>query len=335
MAHFTRVSRRSALALLNAAALTWTAGFSRIAAAQDATPTLAPGATPPDSAPTDAAGAPVIGAAVDQSSRMTVPVTIGGRGPYPFIVDTALERSIISKELAAELKLAEGPRTTVYTMTGRENIGSAVLPPLEINGVRLAPKTAAKFDERNIGAKGVVGIDALKNQRIVLNLRAGTMTMNTDPVMDEDWKGETITVTARSKLGQLVLTNAGVGTDDDAISVIINTGSETSVGNQALKRFLQRTGSLKSFRIAQLISISGESTPVDWVSVQRLRVGGMVVGSLPVAFTDAQPFRRLGLNRDRALLLGMDVLKLFDQVALNFQRRTVQFFWQNPVKPAV
>lgn len=317
-----KISRRDALALLNAVAISGTASLvSRGARAQEA-----PAA--PEPAP------PVLGATMDKSARMIVPVTIGGKGPFPFIVDTALERTIIARELADELGLPEGPKTTVYTMTGRENIGSAILPPMEINGFPLPVKSAAKFGETNIGARGVVGIDALKSQRIVLNLRTGTMSMNTDPVMDADWQGETIIVTARSRLGQLVLTNAGVGTDDDQISVIINTGSETSVGNQALKRFLQRTGSLKSFRTAMLVSISGDQTPVDWVSVQRLRVGGMVVGSLPVAFTDAQPFRRLGLNRDRALLLGMDVLKLFDQVALNFQRRTVQFFWQKPASGA-
>lgn len=329
MTNSGKLTRRGTLSLLNAAALTWTAGcFPRMAAAQEAV-----SAAPP-AVPGTSAAAEVAGAALDQGSRMTVPVTIGGKGPFPFIVDTALERTIIATELANELGLAAGPKTTVHTMTGRVDIGSAILPPMEINGLPLAPKVAAKFSERNIGAKGVVGIDALKSQRIVLNLRTGKMTMNTDPVMDGDWQGETITVTARSKLGQLVLTNAGIGTDNDAISVIINTGSETSVGNQALKRFMQRTGSLKQFRTATLISISGEQTPVDWVTVQRLRVGGMVVGSLPIAFTDAHPFRRLGLNRDRAMLLGMDVLKLFDQVALNFQRRTVQFFWTPAPKTA-
>lgn len=319
-------SRRSALAFLNAAAFAGpTSLFARLAAAQDGAPAAEP---------TMEGGAQLLGAAVDKGARMSVPISVGGQGPFPFIVDTALERTIIATELAAQLKLADGPKTTIHTMTGRESISSAILPPLEINGVRLAPKAAPKFSERNIGAKGVLGIDALKSQRIVLNLRTGSMTMNADPVMDKDWEGETITVTARSKLGQLVLTNAGVGTDDDGISVIINTGSETSVGNQTFKRFMQRTGSLTDFKMATLISITGESTPVDWVVVKRLRVGGMVVANLPIAFTDAQPFRRLGLNRDRALLLGMDVLKLFDQVALNFQKRTVQFFWQKPTRTA-
>lgn len=309
------ISRRNALALLNAFALTGSATlFSRLAAAQSGAPVPDPGAE-------------VLGAALDPTSRMSVPITIGGQGPFPFIVDTALDRTIIATELAAQLGLPDGPKASIHTMTGRVNITSAVLPPMELNGLKLGPKEAPKFSEKHIGAKGVIGIDALRSQRVVLNFRTGTMTMNTDPVMDKDWEGETIVVSARSKLGQLVLTNAGIGKEDDGISVIINTGSETSVGNQALKRFMQRTGSLSSFKTATLISITGEQTPVDYVVVQRLRVGGMVVGNLPIAFTDAHPFRRLGLNRERALLLGMDMLKLFDQIALNFQKRTVQFFW--------
>lgn len=325
-----KLSRRSALAFVNAAVLSWTTGLvPRAAMAQAAAPAPGPddviGAEPPSQ---------VLGAAMDATFRMSVPISIAGKGPFPFIVDTALERTIIAEELADELKLADGPKTTVHTMTGKISIGSAILPLVELNGQRLALQAAPKFKEKNIGAKGVIGIDALKSQRVVLNLRTGTMMMNADPVMDRDWEGETIVVSARSKLGQLVLTNAGIGDDDDEISVIINTGSETSVGNNALKKFMQRTGSLTQFRTATLVSISGESTMVDWVVVKRLRVGGMVVGSLPIAFTDAHPFRRFGLNRDRALLLGMDVLKLFDQVALNFQKRTVQFYWSKAPKAA-
>jgi hypothetical protein len=320
------VNRRTLLAFLNAAAFAGSSTlFARLAAAQDAT-----SAAPPPAPPSGE----ILGAGLDSASRMTVPIMVGGQGPFTFIVDTALERTIIAGELAEQLNLAEGPKTTVHTMTGRVNIGSAILPRVELNGLVLPIKTAPKFSEKNIGAKGVLGIDALKAQRVVLNLRTGAMTMNTDPTFDPNWDGETITVTARSKLGQLVLTNAGVGADDSDISVIINTGSETSVGNQALKKFMQRTGSLKNFKTATLISISGEQTPVDYVVTQRLRVGGMVVGSLPIAFTDAHAFRRFGLNRERALLLGMDVLKLFDQVALNFQKRTVQFFWTTPGKQA-
>jgi hypothetical protein len=42
----------------------------------------------------------------DQSDRLTLPVYIGGRGPYAFVVDSGAERSVIARELAARLNLA-------------------------------------------------------------------------------------------------------------------------------------------------------------------------------------------------------------------------------------
>ncbi|MBA2770996.1 MAG: aspartyl protease family protein [Sphingomonas sp.] len=45
----------------------------------------------------------------DRTERMTVPVSIGGRGPYRFVVDTGAERTVISRELARELSLDAGP----------------------------------------------------------------------------------------------------------------------------------------------------------------------------------------------------------------------------------
>lgn len=325
MAMTSKIGRREALALLNAAACTLPLGLPGFSLAQEAAP-----AAPGVDGVTQSLDVPI-----EKDARITVPISIGGQGPFDFVVNTSSERTIIASELATQLKLADGPRIDVHTMNGKTSTPTAVLPQFELNGQALAPTAAPKFSERHIGAKGAIGIDALKSQRIVLDFKNATMTMNAEPRVDSDWDGETITVTARSKLGQLVLTNAGIGTDDDQISVIIDTGSQVSVGNNTLKRFMQRTGALTSFRTASLISITGDVTPVDYVVVKRLRVGGMVVANLPIAFADVHPFRRYGLNRQRALLLGMDMLQLFDQIGLNFQKRTVQFFWKAGAKANV
>ena len=41
-------------------------------------------------------------------SRLTVPVAVGSRGPYNFIIDTGAERSVIARELARSLRLEPG-----------------------------------------------------------------------------------------------------------------------------------------------------------------------------------------------------------------------------------
>ncbi|MEI9853096.1 MAG: hypothetical protein WDN24_22155 [Sphingomonas sp.] len=56
-----------------------------------------------------------------------------------------------------------------------------------------------------------------------------------------------------------------------------------------------------------------------------MRVGGIEFGQLPVAFADVAPFQRFGLLRRPALLLGMDALRSFRQVEIDFPNRQVRF----------
>ena len=308
------VRRREALALLTGAAVAAPASF------------LPRGGFALELAPADPS-ALNLGVGIDDASRVTVPMSIAGQGPFTFLVDTASQRTVIAAELAGQLGLAEGPTVTVHTLSGAVDVGTAILPKFEIEGRGLAPKAAPKFAQRHIGAMGMLGLDALRSQRVVLNLRDASMAINAEPVVAPDWEGDTILGTARSRLGQLILTNAGLGLNDDSISVIIDTGAQFSVGNDALRRFILRAGGLGDVQKMDLYSVTGTTTVADYIVVRQLRVGGMVIRNLPVAFADVHPLRQLGLNREPALLLGMDALRQFDQIGLNFSRRTVTFYW--------
>ncbi|MFM9978490.1 MAG: aspartyl protease family protein, partial [Sphingomonadaceae bacterium] len=50
---------------------------------------------------------------LDRTDRMTLPVHIGGQGPFGFVVDTGAERSVISNELARRLALDSAGRARV------------------------------------------------------------------------------------------------------------------------------------------------------------------------------------------------------------------------------
>ena len=49
------------------------------------------------------------------------------------------------------------------------------------------------------------------------------------------------------------------------------------------------------------------------------------MSDVPVAFADAVPFKRFGLDDKPALLLGMDALKLFRRVSIDFANREIRF----------
>src|SRR5690349_9287771 len=57
------------------------------------------------SANQDPSGDEVLSYDSDETWRMTVLVDVDGRGPYPFIVDTGAERTVVARELAEALQL--------------------------------------------------------------------------------------------------------------------------------------------------------------------------------------------------------------------------------------
>ena len=108
------------------------------------------------------------------------------------------------------------------------------------------------------------------------------------------------------------------------IHVIIDTGAQVSVGNSALQRLVGKK-KLAPFVPIDLISVTGGVMPALYSAIPDIRIGGLHIANLPVAFADVQPFRKFGVENKPALLLGMDGLKLFDRVSIDFANRRVRF----------
>jgi hypothetical protein len=59
--------------------------------------------------------------------------------------------------------------------------------------------------------------------------------------------------------------------------------------------------------------------------VRSLTIGGLSLTNVPLAFADAPAFEALGLKDQPVLSLGMDHLRMFDRVAIDFSNRRVLF----------
>lgn len=254
---------------------------------------------------------------------MTAPVTIAGAGPFPFIVDTGAQRTVISRELAATLGLAPGHTVRVTGMTGSDSISTVVIPSLKVSVIGSAPIEAPAISARYLGARGLLGIDTLQDHAVGIDFDTKTMTVTPSskrrsrdrPAPDE------IVIRARSLFGQLVVTDAycnGV-----RIRVILDTGSSVSMGNAALRRKMRKAVATQP---VSLTGVTGETVVADYTTIDRVTIGGLVLGDLPVAFTavDAPPFRQFGLAERPAILLGMDVLQFFRRVDIDFANREVR-----------
>lgn len=293
--------------------------------AQQAPPPAAQPANPaadPAPAVADLQQAETLGLTEDRTSRMTVPVQIDGRGPFEFIVDTGAERTVISSELARALELAPGRTATVHSMSEVSRIETVVIPDLRIGTRSVLGIHAPALAHANLGASGMLGVDSLQTQRVVFDFGRREMTITPSRRREERWPEGTIVVTGRRLLGRLVLVDASF--DGQRIWVVIDTGSQISVGNSQLRSALQRRGRLGLMAPVRMMSVTGGLIEAEYTIARRIRIGGIDIHNLPVAFHDAHPFRHLGLSDRPALLLGMDALQLFDRVSVDFANRRVR-----------
>lgn len=254
--------------------------------------------------------------------QVTAPIFIDGQGPYPFIVDTGANVSCIAAGLAGQLGLPSGPMIKVNTVAGARRRQSVLVDRLQV-GARTHRKVRAPvLPVTGLKADGVLGVDWLKGQRLVLGFSDDTLEI-TRSKADKPSESSVI-VPARRKSGQLTIVDADLS--GERISAIVDSGSEVSLGNFALRELARRKDrTFKPGAPVGLISVAGERFEGEAGFLPWVRLGGLQMGAVPVVYADSHVFRLWELESSPALILGMDLLRQFDAVALDFGRSAVRF----------
>ena len=256
-------------------------------------------------------------------TRMSVAVEVNGQGPFRFIVDSGADRSAIGAALAQRLALPPGRVVTLQGMAGASQVQTVIVDRLGLGESHVPGIAAPALPEQYLGAQGLVGIDALAEQRLMLDFDRKTVTVQDARRPEPSHGGDEIVVTARRRHGQLILTQVAVG--GQRLSAVIDTGSEATMGNAVLRaRVLGGRHPPPTVKIT-LVSVTGQSVEADLAILPEMTIGGLTLRNVPVAFADAPPFRLFGLDQDPAMLLGTDLLETFRRVSLDFARRRVRF----------
>jgi predicted aspartyl protease len=244
------------------------------------------------------------------------------RGPYRFVVDTGAERTVIARELARDLSLGRGQSARVHSMSEVSTIDTAIIGKLDVGGNSVRGIHAPTLARTYLGAEGMLGVDSLKSQRVSFDFAKQEMTVAPSRKREERWADGAIVVTGRSRFGHLVLVDASV--EGQKVWVIVDTGSEVTIGNNALRRKLAAKNKLGALSPINIISVTGGRLVADQGVMKRIRLGGMDINSMPIAFADVHPFKKLDLIDRPAILLGMDTLRLFERVSVDFAARKVR-----------
>ena len=289
-----------------------------IRAAQDGVAPVPATALDPDIPPTIVQTGPPL------DDRVTIPISIDGKGPWNFIIDTGSQRTVIARDLAQRLALAPRAHVTILSMTGRSQAQTVAIPRLGFGAGTIDDIEAPVLEGENLGAAGLLGLDSLHAKRVTLNFRTGRMEIassnsNRRLAVDPD----TIVVEARRKRGQLILLDSEV--NGMRVNIMLDTGSVFSIGNLALRDKLLAKKRAPAMLEATLTSVTGGTLTGQVGRIKGVRMGRVNLIEVPVLFADASPFAELGLQDKPALLLGISALRVFDRVAIDFGRGKVDF----------
>lgn len=258
----------------------------------------------------------------DPYDRMTVEVRLGNRGPYHFLVDTGSERTAVSKELAASLGLAPAGKARLHSVTGVAAVTTVAVPSLEIGGRTVEVSHAPLLYRTHIGADGILGIDTLRAQRLLLDFTSATMEIVPSAQRISREERNAIVVEARRRSGRLIVTRARA--DKIPVTIVIDTGTQVSVANEPLRRALARRRALPELGKVALVSVTGQTLVGDYMILKALDLGKLSLAELPVVFADAYGFKPLGLEHKPAILLGMNGLRGFDRLSIDFERKELR-----------
>lgn len=258
-------------------------------------------------------------------SRMTIAVQVNGTGPYRFVVDSGAGSSVVGRKIANSLQLPVGTPVTLNGITG-----SAIVPRVHVEELGLGP-TSASFlqlpvlEERDLGGDGMLGIDALADERLMLDFEKRLITIEDAAKPAERWDGGVITVTAKRRSGQLILTEAKA--NGQKVEAVVDTGTEISIGNLILRdKLIKKNIPIEKIEV---IGVTGAKVELDLMHVGEIRLGSITLRNVPIAFADVPPFEIFGLTKGPALLLGTDLMENFRRVSLDFRSRKVRFQLKN------
>lgn len=276
-------------------------------------PALADSAAPVD----------IVRTTTDIYDRMTVPVRIGHKGgtagPFDFLVDTGSERTVLARDVAQKLQLPTSGQGMLIGIAGTQAVDLVEVDEINLGRRSFYGLTAPLLEGPNIGADGIIGLDSLQEQRVLLDFDKKRMLIGDAATLGGN-RGFDIVVQARRRSGQLIMTNAiidGVRTD-----IVIDTGSDTSIGNRALQRALARR---RKSETTKLQSVTGQTITADISLARELKLGSMTMTNATLVFADTPAFAKLGLDKRPAMLMGMNQLRLFHRVAIDFSTKRILF----------
>ena len=272
-------------------------------------------------------GSGAVRSATEGENRLTTVVYINGRGPFRFLVDTGAERTLIAEEIAMQLALPRGRRVMVEGITRGRAAALAEVASLRMGTLVRAGLEVPVLPRAMLKVDGYLGLDVLDRHRVILDFRGRTLTVEQQQgffaAMFE--RADEAIVHTLGSSGRLRATDCVV--NGLRAAAFVDTGAEVSVANPALyAQLLQHAPHRQVARgPVGLYGVTGGTIVGLRTDIDEIVLGALHLTYTPLVIAPLEVFDMWGLGHQPALLFGMDCLRRFARVSIDYGRKELRF----------
>ncbi len=251
---------------------------------------------------------------------------INGKGPLRFVVDTGADRSVIADDVAAAIGLIRGNDVTVQGVV--RSLASRLVAVADISFGSITRRNLSMpiLPRALMGADGYLGLDAVDGSRVVLDFENRVLQIGGPRQLSvyHPTRPQEAYVPVRGTMGHLRSMNCRV--DGVSTTCFVDTGAEISVGNSRLfSALIAQNPDYTVFGTLPITGITGGVIMGKVVKIGKIRLHSVNFSDAVVAIADMQIFDVWGLGNEPALLIGMNFLRQFSKVSIDYGMKEIRF----------
>jgi predicted aspartyl protease len=278
-----------------------------------------------DTAVSDRDASPIT-AATDAANHLMVAVRINGNGPYHFVVDTGADRTILATEVAVELGLFHGEKVMLEGVVRAVLAETVSIRTLSFGSITCRHLVVPTLSRSLLYADGYLGLDFLDGHRVTFDFKNHILQVSEPRArFSANWARENeARIRASGSSGHLQALDCTV--DGIPATAFIDSGAEVSAANAPLLAALaRRNPTFGEIGTVRLIDITGGEILGKVTMVDKIRFSGLTFTDCPLVIADFLVFDVWGLRQRPALLIGMNLLRQFASVSIDYGLKELRF----------
>jgi predicted aspartyl protease len=251
----------------------------------------------------------------DRIGRIWAPVYINGKGPFRLVLDTGANRSVVTYSTVQRLgKVAEAAHPVqLHGVTGTARVPTIEVDSMEVGDLWLGGRKIPVVQDVFGGAEGALGTEGLADKRIFIDFKNDAISILRSKRESPLPGYRRVPVKLRNgRLLMFEMTLGGVRT-----MAMLDTGAQTTIGNNSLRAALSRRK--RQEQETQVIGVTLDVANGQAIRAPPVDIGGIKISGMQVTFGDLYIFEAWKLTNEPAILIGMDVIGVFDAVVIDYR----------------